>query len=228
MNPLVSVIIPTYNRFKNLLKAIESVKNQTYQFIEIIVVNDFSTQKEYYEYDFKDVKMVHLDKNTKVIYGFACAGYVRNIGIENSSGEYIAFLDDDDCFLPHKIELQLKEIQKSGLKMSATDGYIGKGIYDKDSCYQRYNGECHLSFLKKQLILEDLPEIWTRELIEKHNAIICSSVMVHKDILSKVNKFKSVRNGDEDYACWLECLKHTNLIYVKEPCVYYDDNHGRD
>ena len=48
----VSVIIPTYNRFKNLLNAIKSVKNQTYKNIEIIVINDCSTQKEYSEIDF--------------------------------------------------------------------------------------------------------------------------------------------------------------------------------
>ena len=61
----VSVIIPTYNRFKYLLNTIESVKKQTYTNLEIIVINDKSTQKEYYEYDWNsnNIKIIHLEKN---------------------------------------------------------------------------------------------------------------------------------------------------------------------
>jgi glycosyltransferase involved in cell wall biosynthesis len=76
----VSVIIPTFNRFKFLLNAIESIKSQTYTNIEIIVINDCSTEKEYYEYDWSnsDINMIYLDENTKKIFGYASPGYVRN------------------------------------------------------------------------------------------------------------------------------------------------------
>jgi glycosyltransferase involved in cell wall biosynthesis len=99
--PLVSVVIPTYNRFKYVLRAIESINSQTYikngGSIEIILVNDRSTDQDYYEHSFdSNVSVVHLDKNTRQIFGFACAGYVRTIGINHSKGKYIAFLDDDD------------------------------------------------------------------------------------------------------------------------------------
>ena len=65
----VSVIIPTYNRFKYLLNAIESVVNQTHKDIEVIVVNDCSTEEEYYSFDFNSkfgekLRIIHLDKNT--------------------------------------------------------------------------------------------------------------------------------------------------------------------
>jgi len=76
----VSVIIPTFNRFKFVLNAINSIKSQTYTNIEIIVVNDCSTEKEYYEYNW-DINIIHLDKNTKEIFGYASPGYVRNKGI---------------------------------------------------------------------------------------------------------------------------------------------------
>ena len=68
----VSVIIPTFNRFKNLLNTIKSVKEQTYSNIEIIIINDNSTQTEYYEYnwDITGVIMIHLAENTKKIFGF--------------------------------------------------------------------------------------------------------------------------------------------------------------
>ena len=63
---LVSVIIPTFNRFRLLLHTIQSVKDQTHKNIEIIVVNDCSTEKEYYEYNWKEngVIIVHLEKNS--------------------------------------------------------------------------------------------------------------------------------------------------------------------
>lgn len=103
---LVSVIIPTYNRFTYLLNTIESIKNQTYKNIEIIVVNDRSTQKEYYEYDWNGVTVIHLEKNSKDIFGFACpGGYQRNYGINIASGKYIAFCDDDDIWFPTKLEI---------------------------------------------------------------------------------------------------------------------------
>ena len=85
----VSVIIPTYNRFKYLLNTIKSIKEQTYLNIEIIVVNDKSIEKEYYDYNWEGnkIKIIHLDKNSKDIFGYACAGFVRNKGIEISSGK---------------------------------------------------------------------------------------------------------------------------------------------
>ena len=122
----VSVIIPTYNRFKYLLNTIKSVKEQTYPNIEIIVVNDKSIQKEYYDYDWNsnNIKIIHLEKNSKDRFGYACAGYVRNKGIELSFGKYIAFCDDDDIWFPNKIELQLKAMRETGCKMSSTDGLM--------------------------------------------------------------------------------------------------------
>jgi glycosyltransferase involved in cell wall biosynthesis len=122
----VSVIIPTYNRFKYLLNTIKSVKEQTYPNIEIIVVNDKSIEKEYYDYDWdsNNIKIIHLEKNTKDIFGYTCTNFVRNKGIELSSGRYIAFCDDDDIWFPNKIEMQLKAMQETGCKMSSTDGLI--------------------------------------------------------------------------------------------------------
>ena len=63
----VSVIIPTFNRFRYLLNTIKSVKEQTYKNIEIIVINDKSTQKEYYDYDWekKGIIIIHLQENSK-------------------------------------------------------------------------------------------------------------------------------------------------------------------
>ena len=230
---LVSVIIPTYNRFKYLLNTIDSIKQQTYKNIEIIVVNDCSTQKEYYDYDWNsiNIKIIHLQENSKQKFGQACAGYVRNKGIDISNGKYIAFCDDDDIWFSIKIELQLIEMHKNNCKMSSTEGLIGSGIYDNNNIYKKYNSEYYFDELKKiyhgtNFINNDLPNIFNLEFIKIHNTIICSSVLIEKSLLTLINNFDCVKNGYEDYNCWLKALKYTNCVYVKNVCFYYNLSHG--
>ena len=125
----LSVIIPTYNRYDKLQNAIESVKNQTYKNIEIIVVNDNSVDGRYYEKSFqsrKDIKIINLNPCTKTLFDFPMIpnGINRNIGLQFATGTYIAFLDDDDYWMPRKIELQLNEMKQKNIQMSCTDGLI--------------------------------------------------------------------------------------------------------
>jgi glycosyltransferase involved in cell wall biosynthesis len=223
---LVSVIIPSYNRFDFLLNAIDSVKNQTYKNIEIIIVNDKSTQQEYYTYDFEGCKILHLDKNSKVIVGFPCAGYVRNIGINSASGQYICFLDDDDIFLPNKIELQIESIQSSKNKMSSTDGYFGYGVYNSNKKYSLYNEEHYRDYILKTINYPEYPDNITKEILYRHNLIITSSVMIETSLVKEVGGFKHIKNGLEDYDLWKRCIEHTNCDYIKTPCFYYDGYHG--
>lgn len=233
MNELVSVIIPTFNRFKYLLNTIESVKNQTYKNIEIIVVNDCSNQKEYYEYQWEDINIIHLEKNSKEIFGFPCAAHVRNKGIEKAKGKYIAFCDDDDIWLPNKIEIQLNKIKNTGYQMCCTEGLIGSGIYKQTKNYKKYIGEYYYNVLqniykrkKSNLLNNEFPQIWNLEFLKIHNCIICSSVLIEKDILEKINNFRNIKPPGEDYDCWLRALEHTDCVYIKEPCIYYDLGHG--
>ncbi len=230
----VSVVIPTYNRFKYLLNTIKSVKEQTYPNIEIIVVNDRSTQNEYYEYDWETngIKIINLEKNTKEIFGYGCAGFVRNKGIELSSGKYIAFCDDDDIWFPNKIELQMKAIQETGCKMSSTDGLFGNGIFDSTKSYKKYNVEHYYKDLQNiyknkgsHLLDNGFPDVWDLKFLEIHNCIICSSVLIEKTVLDKINNMECI-NRNEDYDCWLKALKYTNCVYVKDVCFYYDGGHG--
>ena len=231
---LVSVVIPTFNRFKFLLNTIHSIKLQTYSNIEIVVVNDCSTEKEYYEYNWKEnkINIIHLEKNSKELFGYACPGYVRNEGIKKSLGKYIAFCDDDDIWFPSKIELQLNSMKKTGCKMSCTDGLFGEGIYDSNKLYKKYNGEYFFNILKNiyktkksNLLDNGFPEIWDKNFINIHNCIICSSVLMEKEILDIIDNMKCLKN-QEDYDCWLRTLKYTNCVYVQDICFYYDSYHG--
>lgn len=229
------MVIPSFNRFAFVLNTIQSVKSQTYTNIEIIVVNDRSTEQAYYDYDWKanGIKIIHLEKNTKEMFGFACAGYVRNKGIEHSTGRYIAFCDDDDSWFPSKIELQVAAMKQSGCNMSSTDGLIGQGVYDSTKSYRKFNAEHYFSTLQNiykrrgsNLLDHGFPTIWTLDFIKLHNCIICSSVLIEKDILTKINNMNCFKNGREDYDCWLRALEHTNSVYVPDICFYYDGGHG--
>jgi glycosyltransferase involved in cell wall biosynthesis len=232
----VSVIIPTFNRFKYLLNAIKSIKEQTYTNIEIIVVNDCSTEEEYYTYDWKEnsINIIHLKENSKKTFGFPCAGgYQRNFGIEIANGKYIAFCDDDDLWFPKKIEMQINSMKESGCKMSSTDGLFGSRIYDSSKKYKRYNAETYYNTLqnifkkKESKLLENgFPTIWNLDFLKIHNCVICSSVIIEKDIIDKVGKFSIRGTGNEDYDYWIRTLKYTDLFYVNDIGVYYDHTHA--
>jgi len=231
----VSVIIPTFNRFKYLLNAIKSIKEQTYKQIEIIVINDCSNEKEYYEYNWEEngITIIHLEKNTKEIFGYACAGYVRKKGIDISSGLYIAFCDDDDIWFPNKIELQMDNMKKTGCQMSATDGLIGNGIYDSSKQYPIYNAEYYYNTIqeifknKGSNLNYGFPTIWDLNFLKIHNCVVASSAIVNKNILVTYNCLENEPNGSgDDYRIWLKVLEYTKCVYVKEICFYYDNNHG--
>ncbi len=128
---LVSVVIPTYKRSAMLSRAIKSVINQTYKNIEILVVDDNEPGDEYSlaakalidSLGYPQVKLVTQPKH---INGAAA----RNAGIKASKGEYICFLDDDDLYLPTKVERQLYELRR---KDASVGGVSCLKIFFKDN-----------------------------------------------------------------------------------------------
>lgn len=241
----VSVIISTYNRFNCLLEAIESVMSQTMQDFEIIVINDKSREKDYYSFDFKEkygdkVKVIHLDINSSSRFGHASAGYVRTIGMKQATGEYIAFLDDDDIWFPTKLEKQLDAMKKTGCDMSSSEGLVGDRSerYNSNKKYKKYNREKHFNYLRDHRykprgidISKGFPEIWDKKFIDIHNCMITSSVVVKKSILDKIGYMKNLPNGKEDYDCWKRCLEYTNSVYLEDDVYFFyasvGDHNGR-
>lgn len=105
--PQVSVIIPTYKRNRQLVRAVERVQNQSYRNLEIIVVND-APGNELPEKIIQnsEIKTINHDENN----GGAAAW---NTGLDMAKGKYVAFLDDDDLFNTEKIEKQVRKMEKS-------------------------------------------------------------------------------------------------------------------
>ena len=196
MNIKVSVVIPTYNRYEHLLNAVNSVKNQDFKEFEIIIINDGSTDKNYYEKNLNDlnIKQIDIKENQKIKNGFA-SDAIRNIGIENAQGKYIAFLDDDDIWLSNKLYKQYNLLESSQNKMSSTDGLIGQGVFDPQKKYKLYNQEFYFKviskkynntkFFKRNSLFTkfEYPKIFDFSFIEIHNCIVTSSVMIERELL---------------------------------------------
>lgn len=239
----ISIIIPTYNRYNYLLNAIESVLNQTYKKFELIIVNDGSTQTKYdnltYDVDYikqklninNNVQIINLDKSSKTKLGYPCGAIPRNEGLKYVNGEYICFLDDDDIWMSNKLEVQINEMLKNNSNFSCTDGYIGSGFYDKNKKYKIYNEEFYKKIILKKIELDKYPDIITKDILNKHNLIITSSVCFHKKILNEIGMMKLIKNGGEiingkkqwqDYDYWLRILEKYECLYVKSPLIYYD------
>lgn len=106
--PLVSIIIPTYNRAHLIGETIQTVLDQSYSNWELIIIDDGSTDES------KTVINKFIDDRIHyyVIEHCGILGKVRNVGMNYSKGSYIAFLDSDDLWLPHKLEFQLSLLKK--------------------------------------------------------------------------------------------------------------------
>jgi glycosyltransferase involved in cell wall biosynthesis len=115
---LVSVVIPTFNRSELVAKAIDSVLLQTYPFFEIIVVDDCSTDETILMLN-KYGDKIRVFKNDVNSY----VGFARNFGVSVANGEYIAFLDSDDRWLPNKLELQIGWMKINEFEICATSFY---------------------------------------------------------------------------------------------------------
>ncbi len=213
----VSVIIPTYNRFSLLQKAIESVLSQSYQNIEVIVIDDASTEIQYkqnlLETLYPTIRVIHLPQNLREYYQLSSAqGKVREKGILESTGEWIAFLDDDDTWFPRKLEIQLNIIQKypCGL-FSSTNAFM---INELNPSAKNPN-----DFRKKKYFQSGLPLEFNKELIGKNNLIINSSVIFHRTLFQKIGRIGFMKN--EDWELWKDILNIVPCIYSPLPLVYY-------
>lgn len=122
MSELVSVIVTAHNSIDTLDKTLASIENQTYEYIEVIIIDDFSIDgTRQLLFDFKqrskyDVKLIFNSEN----YGVAKS---RNIAIAKAKGSYLAFLDSDDIWMPRKVEDQLSEMRRRNIKFSFTNYY---------------------------------------------------------------------------------------------------------
>ena len=157
MKNLVSVVIPIYNKEKTISRCLDSVLTQTYTNLEILLINDGSTDdslKIIKKYQDKRIKLFNLKINKGV-------SYARNMGIKKASGRYLAFLDADDYFAPNKIAEQAQFMQKKDLAFTYHDFYYHDLTYKRVVVPEKMNYEDALknTIVNIDTIMIDLTKI---------------------------------------------------------------------
>lgn len=203
--PLVSSIITTHNRLSLLPRAIESVLGQTYNDLECIVVDDASDDgTEEYCLNRKDIRYIRIPKSES-----KGGNHARNIGIMASCGEYVAFLDDDDYWLPEKIEKQVKVAvqRQSGFiychrLLETENGEVLK-MKDNSSQNMYIMGDFH------------------RKILQTCCCCTSSTMLISKYLLVSVGLFDESLLYWQDYELTVRLAQKTNFDCVNEALVVY-------
>lgn len=199
-NPKVSVIIPTYNAGQYIKDAIKSALNQTYKNIEIIVVDDGSIDDTG-----EVVKNYEIKYLRKANGGPASA---RNVGIKEARGEYIAFLDADDLWLPEKLQEQI-DFAANNKSM---------GLVHSDVITKYSNGETKIKRKGKDNYCRN--EFYN---LFMGNFITNSSVLAPKRHFEVFGSFDESPDliANEDYDMWLRIASKHDIAYINKPLVVY-------
>ncbi len=195
-SPKVSIVMPFYNRVDKTLVALKSALKQSYTNTEVILINDGSTvdisKLLRYTKNYKNIKIITPGLNQ----GPAAA---RNLGIDQATGEYIAFLDSDDEFLESKIEMQLAAMRKFNMTISYT-------------AYIRRDGGKDTIMHDRQLTGLVVPKIICGA------SIATPTVMVSRRFLNDYHiRFKEDIRVAEDSCFWLDSAKYSEILLVDEP-----------
>ena len=185
---MVSVIIPVYNSSKYLRECIDSVLKQTYKNLEIIIIDDRSTDDSVdiiNSYKDKRIKFIKLKKNSGV-------SVCRNKGIDLATGDYITFIDSDDYWDLDKIKKQVKFIEKN----------------DYTFIYSNYaflkNGKKHITNVPKSITYKEAL---------KNTTIFTSTVMFNMKHLKKKDIYMPIIKRGQDTATWWKVLRTGVIAY---------------
>lgn len=200
MNSRVSVVIPTKNRANYLSSAIQSVLDQTFENSEILIIDAASTDNTgevVSNFDDERIRYIRERKDRG-------PSTSRNIGIENSTGKFVAFLDDDDLWMPSKLEKQLDLInQNSDVGVVSTGAWMFNENGKMEIFFPSVRGNIYPKILEKNYIGG------------------CSTVLVRKECLKRVGMFDKNLPSGEDFDLWIRLAKHYEFDYVKEGLVLY-------
>src|SRR5690349_6589968 len=199
----ISVIIPVYNCERFIAEAVRSVQEQTYPVHEIIVVDDGST----------DNTRAALAGHWPAIQYIGCehrgVAAARNTGISRSSGEFIAFLDADDVWLPEKLAMQVDYFRahpECGLVYTDMKLFDGTGILQESV---------------KQWLHMDPPSGWIFPQLFAETLFAADAVMFRKKCLDRVGNFDESLRCGEDYHLWLRFARHFRIGYLDKPLMMY-------
>jgi glycosyltransferase involved in cell wall biosynthesis len=205
--PLISAVITTHDRLQLLKRAIESVQNQTYKNIELIVVDDWSSDgtKEFCES--QNLKYIYIPPEES-----KGGNHARNLGIKNAIGEYIAFLDDDDYWFPEKTQKQVDLLLQNKACGFVFCGRRFEKIQSNGSTFE-------FNYLPKSQYSGDLSKVILQAIVTSTSAI-----MVSRQLLNKVGLFDEALKFWQEYELTIRLAQVTPFYYVNEPLVVYREN----
>lgn len=210
---MISVVIPLYNKEKQIRRTLQSVLAQTFQAFEIVVVNDGSTDNSAIEVEkVKDprIRLIH-QRNAGV-------SAARNKGIEEAKYELIAFLDADDEWTTEYLTMQFKLYQM----------YPACSVYACNYKHRDENGNIsntvirRLPFQKKDGILSNYFEVASYS----HPPVWTSAVMVRKKTIQSIGGFPINATSGEDLITWAKLSTITQIAYSTEPLAIYNMGEG--
>ena len=201
--PLVSVVIPTYNRAALLREAVASVLSQSYAPLELIVVDDGSTDAT--AAFLKSCQAARLIRQDHT----GMPGQARNAGARVARGEYLAFLDSDDLWLPHKLAVQVAAAQTAGYAITHTrERWVRSGrVVSQRGQRHRRSGDLFMDSLRKCIIGP-------------------STVLLRRAVFAAVGGFREDLEIAEDYELWLRLTAHYPVGYVERESVIKRAGHG--
>lgn len=196
----VSIIVPTYNRPEFLGRALRSIAGQTYDDYEVLVVNDGGVKVNdiYADYNLPG-KLINHRKN----HGLPWA---RNTGIRVSTGDYIAYLDDDDWWYSHHLQTCIDAIRATGKRW----------VYTNSDAYGWKKPGARELFLDRD---------YSPESIKKHNITPVLCVVHTKEILKQTGLFNIKLKNHEDYDMWLRMAQYEVPYHIKKITACVDRSH---
>lgn len=209
LNPLVSVVMPTYNRADMIEKAINSVMNQTYENIQLVIVDDFSTDHtdELVKSKFNEFLNCTAKDKRSIKYLFSTnegIPFVRNEAVKSSDGEYIAFLDSDDEWNLEKISKQME--------------------------YMKCHPDCDIVFAGYENVSKNGNIITNQaqlKLLTEEYQMYMASACLKKEMFDKIGYYDvSITNAQDDYewVCRAKICGY-NMNHLIDEVLYYRTVH---
>lgn len=201
MHPLVTVVIPTYNRSSTIRRSIESVLGQSYKELELVIVDDCSsdnTVEIVNSYRDKRIKLICLPQNRG-------ANVARNKGICAAEGEYIAFQDSDDEWDRDKLQVQIKDMLDRGLAASF--------------CAHRLIRDVGEKIIPEDYEDKEKYEDGLRQVLAESNVISTQTLVVRKDVFSIIGNFDEDMPRLQDYEFVIRLSQKEKIGYIARPLV---------
>lgn len=210
--PLVSVVIPAYNCARFIREALDSALAQDYPGVEVIVVDDGSTDETGAILASYGARIRLLSQRNR-----GCAA-ARNAGVAHARGKYIAFLDGDDAWRPWKIGYQMQALGETGYKLAYSRFIVwhqeADGFYMPAERMFSAEGLAHVSDC-------ELVTGYTYEALLKDCMVWTSTVLVEKAVLDEAGGFDETLELGEDYDLWLRLSRTLPMLGLAQPTALY-------